>query len=53
MSKNNFLLATPDGYKIGKANALTEPGETLFNTKTGSMMQVPRQIGGKPHPGDI
>ena len=53
MTKDNFLLATPNGYKIGKANSLVEPGETLLDTKTGSMMQVPRQIGSKLHPGDI
>ena len=53
ITKDDFLLATPNGYKIGKANSLVEPGETLFDTKTGSMMQVPRQIGSKLHPGDI
>lgn len=53
ITKDDFLLATPNGYKIGKANSLVEPGETLLDTKTGSMMQVPRQIGSKLHPGDI
>lgn len=53
LSKDKLLSITPNGYTIDNADSMVEPGETLFNTETGSMTQVPRLTSGKLHPGDI
>ena len=53
LSKDKLLSITPNGYTIDNADSMVEPGETLFNTETGSMTQVPRLASGKLHPGDI
>lgn len=52
-TKDDVWMYTPSGYKFGKANALGEPGETMFDTETGEMSMIPYHPGDSKHPGDI